>query len=88
MKKGKKVEDFLIGSGAWPRDYSTTVYLDRHAYWRLAHFQQGCGAAVPRRAISVCHSCLAFLQPKPSAMKACRCIRPTGCHQIGFLSVN
>jgi hypothetical protein len=50
-------------SAAWPRDYSTTVYLDRHAYWRLAHFQQGCGAAVPRRATSVCHSCLTFLLP-------------------------
>ena len=27
-----------------------------------------------RRAIFVCRSCLAFPLPKPSAMKACRCI--------------
>jgi hypothetical protein len=45
-------------------------YLDRRAYWRLAHFERGCGAAVSRRAISVCDSCFAFLLSIRSAMRS------------------
>jgi hypothetical protein len=62
MKKGKKVEDFLIGSGAWPRDYSTTVYLDRHAYWRLAHFQ-----GLWRGRTPASHPCVSFMFGVPAA---------------------
>lgn|SRR5262249_4623377 len=37
--------------GASPQGFSTTGYLDRRAYWRSAHLQRGCGAAVRGRAI-------------------------------------
>jgi hypothetical protein len=46
-------------SAALLQGYSTTGYLDRRAYWRLAHLQRGGGAAVPGQAISVCDSCSA-----------------------------
>jgi hypothetical protein len=62
-----------------PQGYSTMGYVDRPAYWRLAHFQRGCGAAVPWRAISACDSCFAFLQLIVNARVTCRSIEPAFC---------
>jgi hypothetical protein len=59
-------------------------YLDRRACSRLAHFQRGCGAAVPRRAISVFDSCFAHAEQ----WRLVPVLAPADCHQIGFFSVN
>jgi hypothetical protein len=74
--------------GAWLQGCSNSGYLGRHAYWRLASFQHGCGAAVARRAISVCHSCLAFLLPKSSAIKLVAASGSQIVTKSDFLSVN
>src|SRR6516162_9179860 len=39
----------LAGIVAHSQGCSTTGYLNRYAYWRLAHFQYDCGAAAHRR---------------------------------------
>ena len=62
-------------------------YVDRPAYWRLAHFQRGCGAAVPWRAISACDLCFAFLLPIVNARVTCLSHRVCILFQICFLSV-
>jgi hypothetical protein len=49
-------------TGASPQGYSTAGYFGPRACSRLAHFQRGCGAAVPRRAISVFDSCFAHAE--------------------------
>jgi hypothetical protein len=64
--------------------YSTMEYLDRRACSRLAHFQRGCGAAVPQRAISVFDSCFAHAEQ----WRLVPVLAPAGRHQIGFVSVN